>query len=351
MDDSLLQALETNLTPSLADLMLIVDVSESYAPKKISFEKVRDFVLENNPSFSTASGNLTLTRDMYAAGMRIRDVGSGYLDNDAVNYAQVKEGIQSLIAVTPGTPAIADRGGFLYSMVTTINNPWGGFYLFYWCVDTVANTVISLVNGTPVASSGATIFAEGSIANIANIHKESGWIGKYMHMAVRYRNLKSISDLGGTGHHAVNLPAYGDLINKDAPPKAENLSISTADNRLYINADLPSDAFSGQTYGLELLFNDDSDTEIIGNEIGLIRQSSSKCTYTYDIPISMAKYSYAHARIVSLSLLGEESCSETIHISVTIDGAAISDNLISYLAARVAEKVVTQNDEPLKYKL
>lgn len=157
---------------------------------------------------------------------------------------------------------------------------------------------------------------DGSVANIVNVIKDSGWVGKYVHCALRYRNIKSLSALSATGHLLISLPAYGDIINSSLPDVARGLSISSAGNRLFIEADLPEPPSPGASYQLELLFDDYAGTIIAGNETGLIRTSSYDPSFTYDIPLSLNKLDYVHARIVSVSLTGSKQATDTVHTSL-----------------------------------
>jgi len=350
MADSTIDLLPVHASPSLEDLLICLDVSASNTPKRLSLEKLMELLHRSDPSFTTEGGAFKLLAAMNGNGFKLTGIGAASSDTDAVQYLQVKHAIQSLSAVVPGTPVISDKGAFLRVAVSSINNPGGGFYLFYWCVDTLPSGTISLVGGVPTASSGATVYFDGSVANVVNIVKDSGWSGKYIHVMVQYRNLSGVSGASSTGHLLISSPGFGDLTSEDYPEPVTNSSLSIIDNRLTVIADKSPNLVMGVLYQLELLFDQDSNTTLTGNEPGLIRLSNAEPSFTYDIPLSMGKYNYAHARIVSVNLMGKKAAGEVVHGSLSLDGTIISDTLINYLAVRLAEKVVTQGDEPLKFK-
>ncbi|GAB1366029.1 hypothetical protein MASR1M36_09000 [Candidatus Cloacimonadaceae bacterium] len=350
MADSTIQGLPSLTSPALDDLILMADKSDSYVPKKVENSKLRDLVLNNNSGFNIASGHLSLNSWMDANGMQIKNLGDPSADNDAVNYGLAKDALMGLSSITPAAPNVSDKGAALRISTSTISNPWGGFYMFYWCVDTSPSTTFSLSGDSPVASSGAAVSFDGSVANLVNVIKDSGWVGKYFHCCVRYRNIKSLSALSGTGHLQIINPAYGDLIGTALPDLARNPSLSQVDNRLCLEAELPVNRDFGVIYTLQLLFDDQADTVIQGNEPGLVQISSRIPSFTYDIPLSLGSYKYAHARVVSVSLAWSQQATDTVHSLLEIDPGAISETLINYFAARLSEKLVTNDDVPLRTK-
>lgn len=350
MPDSTIDQLPLLSDPALGDYIACLDSSASNTVKRLLLAKMMELLHRSDPAFTTEGGEIKLLASLNGNGFKIAGIASGSEDDDAVKYSQVKPGFQSLAAVTPATPTISDRGAFLRVAVSSINNPWGGFYLFYWCVDTIASGTISLVGGVPTASSGATVYFDGSVSNVVNVIKDSGWVGKYFHVMVQYRNLSSISSGSGTGHLQLVSPGYADLINETAPEAVTESAMSIIDNRIYITANKASNLVVGVQYQLELLFDSDSSTVITGNEPGLVRMAGYEPSFTYDIPLSIGKYNYAHARILTANLMGSKSAGETVHGSLSLDGSIISDTLMNYVALRMAEKVVTQADEPLKFK-
>ncbi len=348
-NDSTIQGLQTLSAPALIDLLVCADASDSYEPKQIEITVLRDLILSSNSAFEIASGKLKLKDYLNANNKQIRALSAGTENDYAVNYAQVKEAIMSLAGVTPATPNISELGAFLRLSTTTVSDPWGGFYLFYWCVDNFSNTTMDLSGTSVVASSGATVNFDGSVANIVNIVKDSGWYGNYLHVAVRYRNIKSISPLSGTAHYEVATPGVNDLISEYIPKVVDNPAISKGENRLYITSD-PVEGV-GISYVCQLLFDDAAETSITGNEAGLIELSGKNPKFTYDMPLNVGNYSFVHARIISVSLLGESVACDTIHNTVDISGDLLSDTLVNYFAARLAEKLVTQDDTSLKIKV
>lgn len=350
MADSTLQGLLATLDiPAGGDLLLAVDVSENNAPKKLPLSGLMSWIMSNNGYYSTSSG-FKLLQSLSANGFKITNLPSGSDDGDGVRYAQIKPFVRDLTAITPQVPAISDKGAFLKLSTATVQDPWGGFYLFYWCVDTNAQTQITNSGGNLVASSGATIYFDGSVANIANIIKDNGWTGKYFHAVVRYRNLGNVSSISSTGHLLISSAIFGDIIREEPPETVENLSLVCLENRLFAAADLPSGMMPGDSYMLEMLFDSEASTTIAGNEAGLVRFSSSSPVYTYDIPLSTGNKTYAHARIVSISLLGVQNASDTVHSALNIDTNVLSDTMLNYIALKIAERVVTQADESLKMK-
>jgi hypothetical protein len=348
-NDSTLEGLQLLSSPALVDLLLCADASDSYEPKKIEITSLRDLILGDNSAFEISAGKLKLKDYLDANNKQIRSLSAGTEDGYAVNYAQVKEAVMSLAGITPATPNISEMGAFLRLSTATVSEPWGGFYLFYWCVDTNANTSLSVSGNSVVASSGATVNFDGSVANIVNIVKDSGWYGNYLHVAVRYRNIKSISPLSGTTHYAVTTPGVNDLITEHIPKVVDNPAISKGENRLYITSD-PVEGV-GISYVCQLLFDDAAETSITGNETGLIELSAKYPNFTYDMPMNVGKYDYVHARIISVSLLGDTAACDTVHNTVDIDANLLSDTVVSYLAARLAEKLVTADNTNLKIKV
>lgn len=349
MADSTLQGLLNVLTaPAGEDLILAADASDGFAPKKLPLSGLMNWIMDNNESFSTSTG-FKLLQSLNANGLKITNLPSGSADGDSVRYAQIKPFVMALTAITPEVPVIIDKGGFIKLSTATISDPWGGFYLFYWCVDSSAQTQLQTSGNGIVASSGASVYFDGSVANIVNVLKDTGWTGKYYHVAVRYRNLNYISNLSGTAHLQIR-GTLGDMIREDPPERVTKLAVSAMENRLFITADDPSTPMPGDMYLLELLFDDDASTVITGNEEGLVKMTSVRPQFTYDIPLSTGKNSYAHARISAVSLMGAMNACETVHCAISIDTDVLSDTLLNYLALKISERVVTQGDEALKFK-
>lgn len=345
--DSTLQALPELTTLDLLDLLLIADTSDSYNPKKVKITTLISYFLNNNNSFNISGGAFKLLAAMNANSLKINNLAAGTADTDAVNYSQVKEAVMELSGITLNTPTATDIGEAIRIRVDPVLNPWGGFYQFYWCVDTQANTVLTLSGGNVTASSGATVYFEGSIAQIVSVIKDVGWAGKKFHFAVFYRNIKHSTPLSATGHLAISETSATDML-KALPIKSENISLTNVDNRLYIRGEVNPATAPGSMYILQLLFDDVEKTKIVGTEEGLITAASAYPVFTYDIPLSLGKFTYVHSRIVTTNLVGQTEGTETVHSPLYIDTKVISETLINYLADRLAEKLVTQDDMPLK---
>lgn len=348
MPDSTIDGLPLLNSPEGVDLIPTQDVSAGGTVKRMPLSRALEYILNNNGAFSVTGEELKLGAAQNCNFYKLINLAAGTADEDAVNYGQIKAWIGAL-GTAPGIVTAADKGAFLRLVVPTINTPWGGLYLFYWCVDTSPNTQITLSGGSPVASSGATIYFDGSVANVVNVIKDEGWVGKYFHAVCRYRNLVSMTDLGSTGHLHIGLPAYSDIINQFNPEKATNLAVSILENRIYVVAD-KAVGFA-LNYQLELLFDDADDTEITGNEAGLIRFGAPIPQFTIDIPFSKAAKTHIHARILTINAMGVYTATETVHTPLSFDAGAINESFVNYLATRLAEKIVTQSDEALKAKL
>lgn len=350
MDDSLLQNLPLMTEPQGIDLLFSADASAGYAPKRLPLETAMLYVLTDNPAFALVDEILTLKGRLDCGGFKITNLAGGAGDSDAVNYAQIKDMILPLTEVSPERPGVSEIGNYLRVSTSTITAPFGGFYLFYWCVDTQENTEMSISGGSVVASSGATVNFDGSVANIVNVIKNTGWVGKYFHVACRYRNIKYFSPLSPTGHKHILAAAYTDVVTSNKPPAAATPSLSIIDNALCLTAQIPGEALFGQAYRAEILLDNDAETEITGAEPGLITLHSSIPSFRYDIPISKGKYDFAHARIVSTSLANNEEAGDTLHTTLVLDSDLIDDSFLNFLALKMSERMQTQQGEPLKPK-
>jgi hypothetical protein len=255
--------------------------------------------------------------------------------------------IMGLEGISPSIPTIQDKGLMYRVSTIAINVPKGGFYIFYWCIDQNPNTTITIQNGIPRASSSVTVFAEGSVINNIYIYQEEEWINKYLHCVVQYRNIENESALSETGHYHIINPGWWDIINSH-PWKVENMSMSILGNIIYITADKPSDIAYGTVCALRLLFNDNSDTKIIGNEEGLINMYAADPIFTYDIPLTKGNYQFVHSRIDTIALNGRIANSMTLTQPISLDVNLISDSLMNYLADRMVEKLKIDNGEIIR---
>jgi hypothetical protein len=344
-NDSTLQGLNGISSIALDDLLLVADTSDSYEPKKGTVQKLMDILMSGNGAFTIDAGKLKLSNNLDANNKKIINIASGVNSGEAINYEQIKNMIMGLESVIPGVPVIQDKGDIFRISVEAINNPKGGFYMFYWCVDQDSGTTITLQGGIPKASSSATIFTEGSVTNIVNIHQEGNWIGKYLHCVVRYRNMENESALSGTAHHHIVNPGWQDVMPASNPSAVTNMSISTEGNIIYVKADKPLDVTYGAIYALKLLFNNQASTNIVGNEAGLITMYAAEPIFTYDIPVMKGDNQYVHCRIDTISLNNKIGVSGTIHHNVSLDTDLISDTLMNYLADRMVEKLRIDNGQ------
>lgn len=130
MADSTLQNLPLMASPALADLLLAADVSESNTPKKLDITKLRDLILNNNAGFTTLGGQLKLITWMNANSLQLKNLAAATVDNDAVNYYQVKDAIMSLGGITPGTPSLSDKGAFCALQPAPLPIPGVAFICF-----------------------------------------------------------------------------------------------------------------------------------------------------------------------------------------------------------------------------
>jgi hypothetical protein len=347
--DSTIQALPALINPALEDFLLGVDSSDSFEPKKLGLDKLMKLILEGNSVF-TADSSFTLKANLDANGHKLINLHSAAQDNDAVALHQVKPMIQSLSELVPSGLTASDRGAFIRVMCSTINAPWGGFYMFYWCLDDSPSTSIDQVGADIVASSSAIVNFDGSVANVVNVPKAEAWQGKYFHYAVRYRNMVSMSPLSATGHILVQSPSYSDIISDNKPDAPSNQSLVVNQNRIIVTADPPPYAAIGLLYRFEILMNNSHDTNIQGNEEGLITAISRSPRFAYDLPLGQGHHSYVHARITCLSLMNKSSDASTIHCPVNLDVNLFNENYLNYLAIKMAEKIQTQDGQPLAAK-
>ncbi len=349
-NDSTLQALPTLSAPALQDFLLAADTSDSYEPKKLPLDKLMELILSSSTAFEVMGSTLYLKQSMDANGNKIINLPGAANDGDAVPYIQVSPLIKALDYITPGAPSASDRGSFIRVTCPTIVDPFGGFYLFYWCLDSSPSTQITISGSSVVASSGATINFDGSVANIVNIPKDPGMQNSYFHVAVRYRNFNYLSNISPTGHLLVQNPVFEDLIeNKDAPcPR--NHSLVASGNRININAEPGPDTPPGCSYLAEILFNSSDSTEITGTEDGLVRISSNSPQFSYDIPLMQSQSKWVHTRIASVSMFGIKTFTETMHCELEYDADFINEEFLNLMARKMSEKIQTQDGQPLAAK-
>lgn len=350
-NDKMLYELDELVEPAKDDALLVSDTSESNEPKKLLIEALMQMILSGNMSFKISDDSgLILLEALDANGKRIHGLAKATDDKDAVRFSQVRHLVDPLEGLEPFLPSVADRGSFLRVVTQTITMPFGGFYLFYWCVDAAENTQLTLDGGSVVASSGATVNFDGSVANVVNIPKTAGMQGKYFHCAVRYRNSSYVSGLSATSHFMISAHAPVDLIVMSSPGEPINQAVSIANNRVVISADKPENVPVGASYRFDILFDGVPDTQIGGNEAQLLTFYSNVPRFVYDIPMMQSGKAYVHVRMSCVSAYGAASSGTTRHVPVSFDDTALNESFLDYMAQKVAEKVQTQDGTPLTAK-
>lgn len=348
--DSTIQGLPSLNAPGLEDYLLGSDTSDAYEPKKIPLSAAMELILNSSSAFHLQDDSLFLKQDMNTNGHKITGLAIGSAESDAVRFSQVKPLIRSLSDITPQIPSLQDHGSFIRIACATITDPFGGFYLFYWCVDDNTSTTMTMEGGNVIASSGATVQFDGSVANIVNVIKPSSLVGKYFHVAVRYRNLVYPSNISPTGHLHVVTAAPVDIVDNSTPPAPMYMSLGVEQNRLYIGAREAVDVPFGCTYIAQILFNMDEVTDLYGDEQGLITLHSSKPVFTYDLPLLQAMKPFVHARMLAIALNGKTNSTDTLHTHFSFDANVFNDEFINFMAARMSERIQTQAGEPLSLK-
>lgn len=349
-NDSTLQALPTLSAPALQDFLLAADTSDSYEPKKLPLDKLMELILSSSSAFEVMGSTLYLKQALDANGNKIINLPGAANPGDAVPYIQVSPMIKPLNHLTPGLPSVSERDSFLRIACPSITDPFGGFYLFYWCQDSSPSTQISLSGSSVVASSGATINFDGSVANIVNIGKDIGMQGLYFHVAVRYRNFNYLSNLSATAHLLINNPVLGDIFKSQESPRPRNFSFVAEKNRLYINAEPAPKSPPGVSYLAEILFDFSEKSEIQGSELGLVRISSSVPAFSYDVPLMQAQAPWVHVRIASVSMHGLMTFTDTLHRELQYDANFINEEFLNLMARKMSDMIQTQAGEPLTVK-
>ncbi|HOF59457.1 MAG TPA: hypothetical protein PK433_03515 [Candidatus Cloacimonadota bacterium] len=349
-NDSTIPGLSTLSLPELLDLLLVCDTSASYEAKKMTLQSLVNLVYSSSPAFDINADRLRLKQALNANQKKISNLAGGDADQDAVAYSQVSPMIRTLNRLTPATPSISDKGSFLKILVSTINDPFGGFYLFYWCLDNSASTQLTVSGNTVVASSGTSVYFEGSVANVANLPKMEGMTGQYFHVAVRYRNFQNLSNISSTAHIRIETSIFEDLfVEKDPEPPADS-SLTVIQNRLYINAVPSEENPPGTSYIAEILFNEQAKYAITGTEEGRLQISSSAPRFTYDLPLMCSKSLHVHVRIAAVTLSGTRAFTDTMSEQLSFDVNIVNDEFLAMMAARMAERIVTSNGEGLVVK-
>ena len=349
-NDSTIQALPSLSAPTLQDFLLAADTSDSYEPKKLPLDKLMELILSSSTAFDVQGSTLCLKQNMDAGGNKIINLPGASNPGDAVPYIQISPLIKALDYITPGAPSASDRGSFIRITCPTIVDPFGGFYLFYWCLDSSPSPQITLSGSSVVASSGATINFDGSVANIVNSPKDPGMQNSYFHVAVRYRNFNYLSNLSATAHLLINKPVLGDIFKSQEAPPPRNFSFVAENNRLYVNAEPGPDTPPGCSYIAEILFDSSDKTEITGTESGLLRISSSIPSFSYDVPLMQSQSPRVHARIASVSMHGLMTFTDTLHCELQYDANFINEEFLDLMARKMSDMIQTQAGEPLTVK-
>lgn len=343
MADKQLQELAPLTNPANEDVVLAVDVSDNNAPKKVTLSSVRKFVLESSPCIDATGVSLKLKSNLNANNMKLTKIAEGSSTSDAVTYGQVSDLITSTLPVLPA-PTYSQVATHL-RFLSTIAPLAGATYLFYYCLDTYAETTLTVSGNTVVSSSGATVEEIASPNHIATMVRTSGMVGKYLHLAVRYRNIKATSPLSATLSKVITLPSIADIIEE--PGEIDTPTAQVFGSRLYVTS-LPMGP--GIQYQLVILFSNDPTHNITGLEEGLIYLSSFTPVFSYDISLANSAYEYIHYQLSAMNLLGQISTPQRDSIAMKFEDL-FSDSLITLLANRISEKLSTADDVPLKPKL
>lgn len=349
-NDSTIQALPSMSAPLPDDLMLIVDTSDAFEAKKISIEALTNYLFSSSPAFNIQNQKITLKQPLDAASNKIINLTAGDNDNDAVNYATVAPMIKSLDSITPALPTITDNGSTVKASTIPIADPPGGFYLFYWCVDSSIDTQISVSGQNVTSSSNAPVHFDGSVANVCSIPKIADMNGKYLHIAIRYRNFSSLSKLSNTATLLIpNTTTIQDLISVNVAAPS-NLTISKFENKIFLKATPPEASQPGTSYIAEIVFNDLSSYTITGNETPLIRIMASSPIFTYDLPLLQAQFSHCHARVGTLSFNSNIAFTTTASSDTSYDPTYIQESFLSLIADRMSERLQVEGGQNLIVK-
>lgn len=342
MADKQLFELDGLASPAAEDFVLASDTSGSNAPKKLLLSVLRNFILGTAACFNAIGANFKLLADMDAGQKKITNLKAGSNAGDAVNYEQVEGLVTAELpalaapTLTPGATSLLFRAA-----VAPISYP---NYLFYYCLDTNAGTTLSVSGGAVVSSSSAAVHEIASANNSATLVRDAGMTGKYIHLAVRYRNALNVSPLSPTLSQQITEQGVPDFVAPDF--SLDEPTGQIVGNRLVVSA--PT-AGPGVHYVLTILFNSQESYSITGSEAELVRLSSAVPNFSYDITLAQSSAQYAHYSLTAVPLIGESKTMKGASLALNIEDM-FSDQLITLLAGRIADKLVTQTDEPLKLK-
>lgn len=341
MADKQIYELPELTAPADNDAVLASDTSESHAPKRLLLSKLRDLV--NNTNCIDATGpNLKLKTNMDGNNKRLTNLADGTGDHDALTVGQVRDLLTDELPALPAPTVVQGASALVFRAQRAV--PEFVNYYFYYCISAEESVSLSVVGGAVVPNVEAGVVEVASANNTATIVREAGMLGMYVHVAVRYGNLRAMSDLSPT--RSVQITAQG-LPDFVAP--SFSLDVPTGQivgNRLVVSA--PT-AGPGVHYVLTILFNSQESYSITGSEAELVRLSSAVPNFSYDITLAQSSAQYAHYSLTAVPLIGESKTRMGASLALNIEDM-FSDQLITLLAGRIADKLVTQTDEPLKLK-
>jgi|ADurb_Cas_03_Slu_FD_contig_61_1076984_length_7533_multi_3_in_0_out_0_4 hypothetical protein len=350
MADKQLFELDTLSSPAGEDHVLASDTSGSNAPKKLLLSALRDFVLGTAACFNAIGTTFKLTNNMDAGQKKITNLKAGSTTGDAVNYGQV-EGLITTNLPALAAPTLTQNASYLLlrSAVAPISFP---HYLFYYYIDNESGTELVLNEGVVQTSAGDEAVEIASPNNMATIVRHGIMVGQYVHVAVRYRNLNSISPLSATCSKIITTEGLPDLVASisETPKEPANLFIEVLGNRVCVRATPDPDTSPGCSYAAEIIFNSEPDYVISGEELSLVQIWSNTPSFTYDLPLMQMREGYVHARICVVSLSGGRAYTDTVSHGVDYDHNFINEDFLSLIADRMSERLVTAGGEMLAPK-
>lgn len=347
--DSTLLALPALLQPQKEDILLVCDHSAGYDAKKMSLDALIELVYASSDAFDVTPDGLTLKQNLDANHHKITNLQAGISNQDAVNYGQVKHLLQDLEGVDVTTPSIKEVGAYIEVGTAPVTTPAGGFYIYYWCVDDSPSTQISLEGAGVVASSGAPIQLDSAVANIVKIPKSAGMKDQYFHVAVRYRNMGSLSALSSTVTVQLDTSIFEDVFSPLTFLPPTNLSAWEEKGTLYIKANPAEGGHPGTTYRAELLFAKGEPRVVQGNEADLITLVSHDPVFAYNLPMWSAGEFYASVRIAAVSVAGHRVYSAQVNVLCDLRFSVIlqDDKTLEDLASVIGGMLQTVSGEPL----
>lgn len=329
------------------DVVLAADASDNNAPKRLRLDKVKSFV--NDTSCIDATGsNLLLKSNLNANNKRLTNLANGTSAKDAVTYGQLQE---QLVGNLPALPAPSFTQTSMHLWLSAEKAEIGSAtYLFYYALDTSGSTTLSVSGMEVVATGGATVHEVASANNAATVIRSAGMMGKYLHLAVRYRNLSSVSPLSPTFTQQISEEGVPDIIGTSGEFGAPSLfSVDVVQNRLVINGEPGVGTPKGTVYVAEVVFSDES-LDVTGYEPGIVRLYSRTPNFTYDLPLMMAKSEWVNVRIVAIGRDEYQAFSGTESALYNYDMQWINEDVLFMLAERMSERLMTMGGDHLQVK-